>query len=84
MRKPISQREALRLKKRVNELETRDRDRSNCYQSSYPGGAHLGEVGFGDSEIELRGQVKAAYKLGHHVVGKLDDEGNLMLFAVKP
>jgi cytidylate kinase len=83
MRKPISQREALRLKKLVKQFEERDRARSNRYQSSYPGGVHLGNLGFGDSEIELRGMVKAAYALGHHVIGKPGDE-DLMLYAVKP
>jgi len=84
MKKTISQREALRLKKRVKELEARDYARSNRYQSSYPGGVLLGNLGFSESEIELLGMVKTTYALGHHVIGKPNDDGGLTLYAVKP
>ena len=76
----ISQREARRLRRRVNELEDAERTRRNAYVSTYPGGVHLVTYTF-DKDF-YRGQTEAAQKIGCALVAKLQD-AQLRIYAVK-
>lgn len=76
----ISQREAQRLRKRVAELERRDRERFQAWTKEYPDGVHLDTVALTSVE---HAQFRTAAKLGFALVGKLDGE-NIMIYAVKP
>lgn len=66
----ISQREARRLRKRVEALQREIDTRRNAWASEYPGGVHLGTVELGDGS--LKGAVYAARLLKHAVVVTLD------------
>lgn len=61
----ISQREARRLRKRVEELELADSKRRNAWISDWPGGVYLTGVAI---HSDVLAQVKTARKLGHAVV----------------
>ncbi len=75
----ISQREARRLKKRVQELEVRDRARLNTWANDYPGGAHIGTISCISIDADVR--VKVARQCGHAVVA-INRESSIMLYAV--
>jgi hypothetical protein len=78
----ISQAEARRLKKRVEELEDRDRRRNNAFVRDYPGGVHLATITYGDPTEHIPTVVRTSRKLGHAVV--LVDDGHVVrLYAVK-
>jgi hypothetical protein len=79
----ISQREARRLRKRVNELELRDIQRCSRYSSEYPGGTHIARL---DGMPDFTdGRIDAATKLGFALVAKWDEHQKvLQLYAVKP
>ncbi len=66
-RKQISQTEAYRLKRRVKELEERDRVRMNRYRSSYPGGIHARAF---DMSEATSAALTLAEKLGCALVAK--------------
>lgn len=66
----ISQREARRLKKRVEELERMERDRLSCYASEYPG-VHLGTESLC---VPLAASVQTARKLGYSVCVQMENE----------
>jgi hypothetical protein len=78
----ISQREARRLKKRVEELEARERARNNRWAGAWPGGVHLGGITRPDDW--LNGRIDGARMLGHAVVVTVDSEvKKLNFYAVK-
>lgn len=62
--KPISQREARQLRKRVRELEARDRALRSSFGYSYSG-AHLGTMTITPL---VQGWLEVCAKLGHVVV----------------
>ncbi len=78
MRKPISQREARALKRRVRELETRDRSFRQSIGSDYPG-AHIATESL---TVETRVAMRTAAKLGCVCVGRVNHDGALLLYAV--
>ena len=78
MAKQISQAEARRLKKRVRELEDRDRIRMNRYRSDYPGGVFA--LGF-SMEVAPLAALTMATKLGCALVAKISG-GQLDIYAV--
>jgi hypothetical protein len=76
----ISQREARRLRKRVQELEAAQRHARNRWSSDYPGGACLGCI---DRDKDwLSGRIEAARLLGHAVVITENNEGRLTFHAL--
>lgn len=76
----ITQAEARRLKKRVQELEDIiDRQRSK-WVADYPGGVGLGTLQRPDDW--LRGRIEGARLLGHAVVVTEDNNGKLRFFAL--
>ena len=71
MSKPISQREARRLRKRVHDLELAEQERRYCWAQEWVGGTMLGCVQFAD-HLELLGRIRAARMLNHAVVVTAD------------
>lgn len=61
----ISQREAHRLRKRVEELEQHERQRNRRWCDEYPGGVHIGSE---QLTVENYSAVDTARRLGHAVV----------------
>ena len=66
----ISQREARRLKKRVEELEQQRRQERMACTRNYPGGQHLGSLTLGADLF--RGRLEGAQLLQHPLVVVLD------------
>ena len=62
----ISQREARRLRKRVDELETQRRQERSSWARDYPGGQHLGSLTL--KADWFRGRLEAAQLLKHPIV----------------
>lgn len=82
MRRKISQREARRLKKRVDELERMIHERGARYSGNYPGGVNfLTLAGDGLSQQSI-GRLDTASMLGHHLVVKWNGE-KLYFYAVE-
>jgi hypothetical protein len=79
----ISQREARRLKKRVEELERRDKDRANRWKSDYVGGRNICTVKFEPRDVAIVA-INTARLLDHYVVVTTRDDGTIQFFAVKP
>jgi hypothetical protein len=76
----ISQREARRLQKRVDELEQIINDQHRSWSSSYPGGTHIGNITPTCADPKI--QIATARRLGHAVVVINDSQGALMLYAL--
>lgn len=74
----ISQREARRLKKRVEQLENELNGQRNAWARDYPGGTNIGRV---DGVFLMAGKVGVARQLAHAVVAVNDGE-NLLLYAL--
>lgn len=74
----ISQREARRLRKRVEELERVLADQRISWARDFPGGTNIGSV---DSVSATAGKVGVARKLAHAVVA-VNDGDKLMLYAL--
>lgn len=82
MRTKISQREAHRLRKLVIELERNNRERINRWSNEWPGGGvNIDRIAL---TSEQYARINVAMKLDHCIVGKLDTNGNLLIYAVKP
>ena len=79
---PISQREARRLRKRVEELEWNERERRSLWTKEYPGGVNL--LTWSNPSVELSEIVRVSQALGHAVVLKRDNSsGHILLYAIK-
>jgi len=77
--KPISQKEALRLRKRVKQLEDLLQGERRRYSSDWPGGVHVAST-FNASE-SVRTAIGTARVLGHAVVVTVEG-GTLKFFAL--
>jgi hypothetical protein len=75
----ISQREARRLKKRVEELEEMDNKRRQAWKSEYPGGVFLEGIAV---QPWTYATVKTARKLGHAVVITTNGENTIQFYAL--
>lgn len=75
----ISQREARRLLKQVEELQRRERARLETYGGSYPGGVHT--LQFDTLNEWAKGRLWMARQLGCVFVAKYADE-KLHIYAV--
>lgn len=72
MSRVISQREARRLKKRVEELEYLLRNERRIWGAEYPGGVNIATAAYGkDSTVNTA--IQTARKLQHAVVVLADD-----------
>lgn len=76
----ISQREARRLRKRVEELEERDRKRLAQWSAAYPGGTHMQTLAL--TEVSAA-TLNATKRLGFVMVAKIDGSA-FHIYAVKP
>jgi len=76
----ISQREARRLRKRVDELERRDEARRRAWSGEYPGGVHIDTLTVAGVEYVA---IKTAWSLGYYVVVKPSRTNEVQVFAVR-
>ena len=76
----ISQREARRLKRRVEELEHERRSQRARWASDYPGGVMLGRLT--RDKDWLTGRIDGAHMLGHAVVVRQDESGAIAFHAL--
>lgn len=63
----ISQREARRLRKRVDELEGEIKKQRSNWSTDWPGGVHIATVDFTSASLEIA-KIQTARRLGHAVV----------------
>lgn len=78
----ISQAEARRLRKRVDELENHERQRRDRWSSAWPDGVHLQTIDVHEKTFEA---VRVSLALGHACVLKMgtgSNAGKLMLYAL--
>lgn len=75
----ISQREARRLRKRVEELEHRERARRHRWSSDYPGGTNFCTVTLCDTAAAM---VQTAQLLDHAIVARISGD-QLYLYALQ-
>lgn len=80
MKAIISQREARRLKQRVEQLERERREERQAWCRDYPNGIHFGSVTL-VQESRFCGKLEAAQMLGRVLVAKLNGS-SLDLYAV--
>lgn len=76
----ISQREARRLRKRVQELEDREEARLRSWSKDYPGGTHIATVAL-DPNGAILAAIETALTLRHGVVAATDN-GNVYFYAI--
>jgi hypothetical protein len=76
----ISQREARRLKKRVEHLESVLRNQRAVYGQEWPGGVEIGRFTFNNNYISE--VVRTARKLGHAVVAVGNDTETVRFIAL--
>ena len=76
----ISQREARRLRKRVEELEQLEDSRLKAWKSEYPGGVFLTGISV---QPAVHAMAKTARKLGHAVVVTTNGDTELHFYALK-
>lgn len=77
----ISQTEARRLKRRVEQLERMERDRRRRYLAAYPGGTNIATQTFDNNRIFMPAVVSTARACGHAVV-VIADENVLRYYAL--
>lgn len=75
----ISQREARRLKKRVDELEDLENKRRSRWHLDYPGGVNLVNIAV---TAEVHAALKTARKLAHAVVVTTNGENTVQFYAL--
>jgi len=80
MSKPIPQREARRLRKRVDELESVISQQKNSWHSEWPSSIGIRELPAEKGTIDV---VNVCRKLGHAVVVTDNGDGMLKLWAAK-
>lgn len=79
----ISQCEARRLRKRVQELESVEESRLYSWSQTWPNGTHIGQTAITSSDdYKLIGAIEAARKLKHAVVVTVKDFGTLNFHAL--
>lgn len=77
-KKPITQREARRLQRRVELLEELIRSERSRYSAMWPGGVHLATI---NPDASLHATVNTARVLGHAVVCTVE-AGRIKFFAL--
>lgn len=83
MRKKISQREARRLRKRVQVLQEAENARRRTWAQDYPGGVEIARTEWQTHEA-IPTAVRTARKLGHAVVVMGADSTGLLRFIALP
>lgn len=77
----ISQREARRLRRRVQELEERERKRRRVWGQEYFGGVQITSAVW-STDMTVPVAIRTARKLGHAVVCLGDDGGEIRFMAL--
>jgi hypothetical protein len=77
----ISQREARKLRKRIEELEKQEDKRGNAWSSEWPMGKCLGKVQI-QADSFMRGAIHASRLLKHAVVVSENDQGEIWFHAM--
>jgi hypothetical protein len=77
----ISQVEARRLKRRVEQLEFAETERRRVYTRNYPGGVNIAQQAHGSRTEFLPAVIANSRKLGHAVVCTVD-EGLVLYYAI--
>lgn len=76
----ISQREARRLRRRVQQLETAEIKRRSAWSSEYPGGVNICNILYSQDDFHAVA-IRTARKLGHAVV-VVERSGELNFMAL--
>ncbi len=79
--KTIPQREARRLKKRVEELEGQLMHQRSCYARDWPGGLHIASFSV-TSDDNRFAAIHTSRRLRHAVVAVSNDYRNFNLYAL--
>jgi hypothetical protein len=79
----ISQAEARRMRRELDALKQRDRDRNKAWVIDYPGGAHLVTISYASEADQVPTTIRTARKLGHAVVA-VDDGARIRFYGMKP
>jgi len=79
----ISQREARRLRKRVEEFESQQDGQRRAWSADWPGGVEIARHTFDSSSAPVPTAVRVARRLGHAVVA-VGDEGGWIRFMALP
>ena len=77
--KPISQREARALQRRVDLLEASEENRRSEWVRQYPGGVHIASITV--SEVDAA-KLRTARRLGHAVVAVNGNGNELLIYAL--
>ena len=78
----ISQREAIRLKRRVRQLEELERNRRNAFNPTWPDGIHLGSHAFSSIDLSIPTVIRTARRCGHTVVATVENN-EVRYYALK-
>ena len=78
----ISQREARRLKKQVEELLRDERSRLGKWAMDWPGGVNVASTQWGPNDV-VPVAIRTARLLGHAVVAMADSNGLVRFMALK-
>jgi hypothetical protein len=78
----ISQVEARRLRKRVEELELSESRRRNAWVRDYPGGVNIAQSSYASRTEFLPAVIRNSRLLGHAVVCTCDDQGTVLYYAL--
>jgi hypothetical protein len=81
MAKRISQREAHRLRKRLEELDSLENRRANAWASEWPMGANIGRVKV-SADSYIAGAIRTSRLLRHAVVVTCDESGTINFHAL--
>jgi len=82
MSRKISQREARRLYKRVQELEQSNAARLHSWSREYPGGVNITSCAWDETD-QIPVAIRTARMLGHAVV-VTESRGRVLFYGVKP
>lgn len=82
MAKRISQREARRLRKRVEELERQQNQQRSRWAQEFVGGTQIATDQHGNAQSPVPVAVRTARMLRHAVVVVGDETANLRFFAL--
>jgi hypothetical protein len=79
--RPISQREARRLRKQVAKLELERKHLFEAWRLDWPGGLHVGSLM--TERNEVYGGWRMAQRLGRVILAKMQENGKIDFYAVK-
>ncbi len=84
MRRRISQREAIRLRKRVEALEAAEAIRAISWKSDWPGGIEVTRTAWPSKDDTIPTAIRVARRLGHAVVAIGENQTGEVRFVALP